>query len=70
MITDIELLKERVDELEKELREARKEYNEVRLSKLREAYEARKEADQTIQEELKSLGYTNYTSPFSLRFYR
>lgn len=70
MITDIELLKERVDELEKELREARKEYNEVRLSKLREAYEARKEADMTIQEELKSLGYTNYTSPFSLRFYR
>lgn len=70
MVTDLEILKERVTELEKELREARKEYYEVKHSKLREAYQAREEANKTIEEELKSMGYTPYSNPLSFRFYR
>lgn len=67
MITDLELLKERINELEKELREARKEYYELKHAKLREAIQTREEANKAIEEELKAMGYTN---PLSFRFYR
>jgi hypothetical protein len=48
---------------------ARKEYREKRTANLRNAVEARKEADKLVQEELKALGVnTNqvfgYTSNF------
>jgi len=64
---ELELLKERIVELESELHEARTHYKELRTSKLREAVDARREADKAIAEELKNLGYNS--NPLWMRKY-
>ena len=60
-------LKADIENMEKELAEAKKAYREMRTAGLRDAIEARKAADEAVKEELKSLGYTNtysYSNPF------
>lgn len=66
---EIDLLSERIVQLENELREARAEYKQLRTSNLREAVEARREADKAIAEELNSLGYNTsvFASPIWMR---
>ena len=58
-------LKQNIEEMEKQLAEAKKEYREMRTAGLRDAMEARKVADEAVKEELKSLGYQTSYSPFT-----
>lgn len=56
---DMDEIKELQDEiklLEEQLRERKRELNEKRYAGLRAAMEARKDADQLLNEELKALG--------------
>jgi cell division septum initiation protein DivIVA len=67
MSKSVEELKSEIDEMEKQLAEAKKAYREMRTAGLRDAIEARKAADEAVKEELKSLGYSNtysYNNPF------
>jgi cell division septum initiation protein DivIVA len=67
MSKSVEDLKSEIDEMEKQLAEAKKAYREMRTAGLRDAIEARKAADEAVKEELKSLGYSNtysYNNPF------
>ena len=50
-----------IDNMEKELAEAKKTYREMKTKGLREAMEAKKLADEAVREEIKALGY-NYNS--------
>ena len=58
----IEDLQETVQEMSIQLRDAKTALKEKRLSGVRIALDARREADVELQEELKKLGY-NYRSP-------
>ena len=63
MSKSLDELKQNIEEMEKQLAEAKKEYREMRTAGLRDAMEARKVADEAVKEELKSLGYqTSYSS--------
>jgi archaellum component FlaC len=67
MSKSVEELKSEIDEMEKQLAEAKKAYREMRTAGLRDAIEAKKLADEAVKEELKSLGYSNtysYNNPF------
>ena len=67
MSKSVEDLKSEIDEMEKQLAEAKKAYREMRTAGLRDAIEAKKLADEAVKEELKSLGYSNtysYNNPF------
>jgi cell division septum initiation protein DivIVA len=67
MSKSVEELKSEIDEMEKQLAEAKKAYREMRTAGLRDAIEARKAADEAVKEELKNLGYSNtysYSNPF------
>jgi hypothetical protein len=67
MSKSVEELKSDIEEMEKQLAEAKKAYREMRTAGLRDAIEARKAADEAVKEELKSLGYSNtysYNNPF------
>jgi cell division septum initiation protein DivIVA len=67
MSKSVEDLKSEIDEMEKQLAEAKKAYREMRTAGLRDAIEARKAADEAVKEELKNLGYSNthsYSNPF------
>ena len=65
MSKSIDELKQNIEEMEKQLLEAKKEYREMRTAGLRDAMEARKVADEAVKEELKSLGYQTSYSPFT-----
>ena len=65
MSKSLDELKENIEEMEKQLAEAKKEYREMRTAGLRDAMEARKVADEAVKEELKSLGYQTSYSPFT-----
>ena len=64
---ELEILVSKIEDLEKQLAEAKKSYENKKYGKLRKAIEERKKLDKVIQEELEAAGYVN---PFSLRFYR
>ena len=67
MSKSVEELNSEIDEMEKQLAEAKKAYREMRTAGLRDAIEAKKLADEAVKEELKSLGYSNtysYNNPF------
>lgn len=64
---ELEILVSKIEDLEKQLAEAKKNYENKKYGKLRKAIEERKKLDKVIQEELEAAGYVN---PFSLRFYR
>ena len=52
----LEDLKSNIENMEKELAEAKKAYREMRTKGLREAMEAKKLADEAVKEEMKALG--------------
>ena len=66
---DLEQLAEEIKLKEEELRTLRKEYQDKRMSGLRSALQARQEADKLIQEELRSMGYKQF-SPIPLGNWR
>ena len=61
----IEDLQKDINNMEKELTEAKKTLREMRTKGLREAMEAKKLADEAVKEEMKALGYINPSSTFS-----
>ena len=65
MSKSLDELKANIEEMEKQLAEAKKEYREMRTAGLRDAIDARKAADEAVKEELKSLGYQTSYSPFT-----
>ena len=65
MSKSLDELKSDIEEMEKQLAEAKKQYREMRTAGLRDAMEARKVADEAVKEELKSLGYQTSYSPFT-----
>ena len=52
-------LKDIIREKEKELYELKKEYREKKTAGLKAAMEAKREAENMIRDEMKSLGYTD-----------
>ena len=65
MSKSLDELKSDIEEMEKQLAEAKKQYREMRTAGLRDAMEARKVADEAVKEELKNLGYSASYSPFT-----
>ena len=65
MSKTLDELKSDIEEMEKQLAEAKKQYREMRTAGLRDAMEARKVADEAVKEELKDLGYSASYSPFT-----
>tara|TARA_R110002020_G_scaffold5183_1_gene21952 strand:+ start:7263 stop:7481 length:219 start_codon:yes stop_codon:yes gene_type:complete len=65
MSKSLDELKSNIEEMEKQLAEAKKEYREMRTSGLRDAMEAKRLAEEAVKEELKNLGYTTAYNPFS-----
>ena len=65
MSKSLDELKSDIEEMEKQLAEAKKQYREMRTAGLRDAMEARKVADEAVKEELKNLGYQTPYSPFT-----
>tara|TARA_R100001015_G_C4629458_1_gene190346 strand:+ start:1980 stop:2219 length:240 start_codon:yes stop_codon:yes gene_type:complete len=65
MAEKIEDLKKDIENMEKELAEAKKTYREMKTKGLREAMEAKKMADEAVREEMKALGYSHDSYEFS-----
>ena len=63
---ELAALAEEIKLTESKLNDLRKEYRERKTAGLRDAIAARNEADEAIQEELKSLGYRRWPSTNSL----
>ena len=61
----IEDLKLEIEQMEKQLAEAKKAYREMRTKGLRDAMEAKKLADEAVKEEMKALGYPATTTHFN-----
>ena len=61
----IEDLKLEIEQMEKELAEAKKTLREMRTKGLREAMEAKKLADEAVKEEMKALGYPATATHFN-----
>jgi len=61
----VEDLKNEIEQMEKELAEAKKAYRELRTKGLREAMEAKKLADEAVKEEMKALGYPSTATHFN-----
>lgn len=59
---EIKDMNEEIKMLEEQLAERRRQLQEKRYGGLREAINARKEADKAILQELKNLGYNVYRS--------
>jgi|TARA_R100001530_G_scaffold97693_1_gene67907 hypothetical protein len=66
----IEELQETVQEMSVQLRDAKAALKGKRLSGVRTALDARREADVELQEELKKLGYAYRNTVFSDPFFR
>ena len=62
----IEDLKLEIEQMEKQLAEAKKAYREMRTKGLRDAMEAKKLADEAVKEEMKALGYPATATHFNL----
>tara|TARA_R100001082_G_scaffold100224_2_gene69275 strand:- start:12223 stop:12453 length:231 start_codon:yes stop_codon:yes gene_type:complete len=69
MIGDDEIkeMHEQVRAMEKELSERKKQLHQAKYASLREAINARKEADDLVKQELKALGISSFTglNPFT-----
>ena len=65
MSKSLDELKSDIEEMEKQLAEAKKQYRDMRTAGLRDAMEARKVADEAVKEELKNLGYIPAYNPFN-----
>ena len=61
----IEDLKLEIEQMEKQLAEAKKAYREMRTKGLRDALEAKKLADEAVKEEMKALGYPATATHFN-----
>ena len=61
----IEDLKLAIEQMEKQLAEAKKAYREMRTKGLRDAMEAKKLADEAVKEEMKALGYPATATHFN-----
>ena len=61
MSEEIDTLLEEIKATEKHLLELRKEYRERKTAGVRAAIEARAEADKVLREELKAIGYRDFT---------
>ena len=61
----IEDLKLEIEQMEKQLAEAKKAYREMRKKGLRDAMEAKKLADEAVKEEMKALGYPATATHFN-----
>ena len=61
----IEDLKLEIEQMEKQLAEAKKAYREMRTKGLRDAMEAKKLADEVVKEEMKALGYPATATHFN-----
>ena len=61
----IEDLKLEIEQMEKQLAEAKKAYREMRTKGLRDAMEAKKLADEAVKEERKALGYPATATHFN-----
>ena len=61
----IEDLKNEIEQMEKQLAEAKKAYREMRTKGLRDAMEAKKMADEAVKEEMKALGYLSTANNFN-----
>ena len=61
----IEDLKLEIEQMEKQLAEAKKAYREMRTKGLRDAMEAKKFADEAVKEEMKALGYPATATHFN-----
>ena len=61
----IEDLKNEIEQMEKQLAEAKKAYREMRTKGLRDAMEAKKLADEAVKEEMKALGYPATATHFN-----
>ena len=61
----IEDLKNEIEQMEKQLTEAKKAYREMRTKGLRDAMEAKKMADEAVKEEMKALGYLSTANNFN-----
>ena len=61
----IEDLKNEIEQMEKQLAEAKKAYREMITKGLREAMEAKKLADEAVKEEMKALGYLSTANNFN-----
>tara|TARA_B100000963_G_scaffold355092_1_gene372704 strand:+ start:1718 stop:1948 length:231 start_codon:yes stop_codon:yes gene_type:complete len=61
----IEDLKLEIEQMEKQLNEAKKAYREMRTKGLRDAMEAKKLADEAVKEEMKALGYPATATHFN-----
>ena len=61
----IEDLKLEIEQMEKQLAEAKKAYREMRTKGLRDAMEAKKMADEAVKEEMKALGYPATATHFN-----
>jgi phage-related tail protein len=61
----IEDLKLEIEQMEKQLAEAKKAYREMRTKGLRDAMEAKKLADEAVKEEMKALGYPATATHFN-----
>ena len=61
----IEDLKLEIEQMEKQLAEAKKAYREMRTKGLRDAMEAKKLADEAVKEEMKAFGYPSTATHFN-----
>ena len=61
----IEDLKLEIEQMEKQLAEAKKAYRDMRTKGLRDAMEAKKLADEAVKEEMKALGYPATATHFN-----
>ena len=61
----IEDLKLEIEQMEKQLAEAKKAYREMRTKGLRDAMEAKKLADEAVKEEMTALGYPATATHFN-----
>ena len=61
----IEDLKLEIEQMEKQLAEAKKAYREMRTKGLRDAMEAKKLADEAVKEEMKALGSPSTATHFN-----
>ncbi len=67
---EIKEMQEQIEHMEKEVRVRKKELHEAKYAGLRAAMQTRKDADEAIREELKSLGYPSATSFPTLDWFR
>ena len=61
----LEDMAKQINELDAQLADMKKAYRERKMAGLKSAMEARKSADEAVQEELKALGVTSYSSSWT-----